>query len=68
MITTWDQIERRLGSEASLPDIVNFRWCIDYESPKMILATGLTHSWGLRFNFYYLEATQALNMIRIKHV
>lgn len=53
-ITTWDQIERRLGFEASLFDIVSYRWGIDYESPKIISGSGLTHSWGLGFDLYYL--------------
>ncbi len=52
-IGTWDQIERRLGLEASLFDMVSVRWGIDYQSPKMI-SYGMTHRWGLGFDLYYL--------------
>jgi hypothetical protein len=52
-VSTWDQIERHLGLEASILDILRVRWGIDYQSPKTI-SNGITHSWGFGFDLYYL--------------
>ena len=52
-VTTWDQIDRHLGLEASVLDILSVRWGIYYQSPKLI-GRGTTHSWGMGLDLYYL--------------
>ena len=53
-VTTWDQIERRIGLEASLFDVLSVRWGSDFESLKMRQGSGTTHSWGLGVDLYIL--------------